>query len=220
MENLQVIDKAFDGLVENTAEERDMYQKSCFGHFQRMQRGMTFFCGIGHRLLLSELHHDGPSDEMRFMLGQRSVRFSRVEFCLIIELNFEAISDTELYEDIPNGIHHKYFSGRDVVTLLNLKQGLNREWQEQFDIMFTEAELTDTDAERGLWYYQGIDKVGNLYLEDVDSTTMMGGICHRMQNMLGELRDKGTLTGSKSPRHKQQSTGVTAPTTVFDAPTK
>ncbi|KAK3228258.1 hypothetical protein Dsin_008120 [Dipteronia sinensis] len=135
MENLQVIDKAFDGLVENTAEERDMYQKSCFGHFQRMQRGMTFFCGIGHRLLLSELHHDGPSDEMRFMLGQRSVRFSRVEFCLIIELNFEAISDTELYEDIPNGIHHKYFSGRDVVTLLNLKQGLNREWQEQFDIV-------------------------------------------------------------------------------------
>ncbi|KAK3195853.1 hypothetical protein Dsin_027163 [Dipteronia sinensis] len=145
-----------------------------------------------------------------------------------------AIPDTELYEDVPNGIHHKYFSGRDVVTFAELEARIEHgQWPEQFDamklwllymlncvligakkrasipiwqlhlvdnleafnaflwdlhvykyfifrfkkailkrpsrykifglayalLMFAEADLTATEAERGLWYYQGIDEV-------------------------------------------------------------
>ncbi|KAK3198019.1 hypothetical protein Dsin_021434 [Dipteronia sinensis] len=107
MENLQVIDAALDGVLENGTKERDSYRQSCFGHFQRMQRGMAFSSGIIHRLLLCELHHERPSDKMRFMLGPRSIRFSNVEFCLITGLKFGAIPDTAVYEDVPNGIHHR-----------------------------------------------------------------------------------------------------------------
>ncbi|KAK3222384.1 hypothetical protein Dsin_009409 [Dipteronia sinensis] len=125
-----------------------------------------------------------------------------------------AIPDTELYEDVPNGVHHMYFNGRDVVTFTELEASIEQgQWQEQFDTvklcllymlncvligakerasiliwqlrlvdnlevfnafpwglhvykysifgfrkMFTEAELTATEAEKGLWYYQGIDE--------------------------------------------------------------
>ena len=43
--------------------------------------------------------------------------------------------------------------------------------------MFMEAELTATKAERGLWYYQGIDEIGNLYPDPVDAATIPRGIC-------------------------------------------
>ncbi|KAK3189170.1 hypothetical protein Dsin_028731 [Dipteronia sinensis] len=106
MENPQVINEALDGVVENAAAERDI--------------------GIVHRVLLLELFHDGPSDEMRFMLGLRSILFSRVEFCLITGLKFGAIPHTELYEDVSNGIHHMYFGGQDVVTFAELEARIEK----------------------------------------------------------------------------------------------
>ncbi|KAK2662346.1 hypothetical protein Ddye_000920 [Dipteronia dyeriana] len=84
--NLQVISDTLDGVVENGAEERDMYQQSCFAHFHYMQRGMAFSY------------------------------------------------DTEVYEDSPNGIHHMYFSGRDMVTLTKLEARIEQgQWQLQFN---------------------------------------------------------------------------------------
>ena len=83
---------------------------------------MQFSGGVVHWFLLRELHHDESTDEMRFMLGKHSVRFSRVYFCLITGLKFRAIPDTTLYEDMENGIHQRYFSGRELVSLPNLKQ--------------------------------------------------------------------------------------------------
>ncbi|KAK3213396.1 hypothetical protein Dsin_018102 [Dipteronia sinensis] len=45
-----------------------------------------------------------------------------------------AIPDTELYEDVPNGIHHIYFSGRDVVTFAELEARIEQDQrQKQFD---------------------------------------------------------------------------------------
>ncbi|KAK3211615.1 hypothetical protein Dsin_016321 [Dipteronia sinensis] len=99
-----------------------------------MQRGMQFFGGLVHWLLLCELHHDRPTDEMRFMLGKHRVRFSRVEFCLITELKFGAISDTMLYEEVLNGIHQRYFSGRDLVNFTEIQARIQQDrWQEHFD---------------------------------------------------------------------------------------
>ncbi|KAK2653367.1 hypothetical protein Ddye_013223 [Dipteronia dyeriana] len=42
---------------------------------------------------MREVHHDGFADEMCFMLGCHSVRFLRVEFCLITVLQFGDIPD-------------------------------------------------------------------------------------------------------------------------------
>ncbi|KAK3230299.1 hypothetical protein Dsin_002180 [Dipteronia sinensis] len=96
-----------------------------------MQRGMQFSGSVVHRLLLCELHHGGPTDEMRFMLGKHSIHFSRVEFCLITGLKFRAIPDTTLYEDVENGIHHRYFGA---VSFTELQARIEHDqWQEQFD---------------------------------------------------------------------------------------
>ncbi|KAK3211408.1 hypothetical protein Dsin_016114 [Dipteronia sinensis] len=86
-----------------------------------MDRGMKFSSSIVHRLLLRELHQDGPEDEMRFMLGPRSVRFSKVEFCLITGLKFGVIPDTSRYEMVQNGIHQRYFNGVDEVDYEQLR---------------------------------------------------------------------------------------------------
>ena len=134
MQNLLVIDEALDGVVENRAEVRQSYQQSRFGHWQRIQLGMAFSGGVVHWMLLRELHHDEPSDEMRFMLGPHSVRFSKVEFCLITGLKFRAILDTDLYEDVPNGIHHKYFHGREEVTFIELEAKIEQgQWEQPLD---------------------------------------------------------------------------------------
>ncbi|KAI9197978.1 hypothetical protein LWI28_007883 [Acer negundo] len=77
-DDLTDIDNALNKVHEHLAvEERHRYTASCFGHLFRMDRGMKFSAGIVHRLLIRELHHDGPEDEMRFLLGRHSVRFSK-----------------------------------------------------------------------------------------------------------------------------------------------
>ncbi|KAK3183168.1 hypothetical protein Dsin_030454 [Dipteronia sinensis] len=83
---------------------------------------------------LCELDHEGPNDEMRFMLGTNSVQISRVEFCLITGLKFGAIPDTALYEDVPNSIYQRYFGGRDAVTFTKHQARIEQgQWQQQFD---------------------------------------------------------------------------------------
>ncbi|KAK2640504.1 hypothetical protein Ddye_028299 [Dipteronia dyeriana] len=68
------------------------------------------------------------------MLGPCSVWFSRIEFCLITGLKFGAISNTDLYEDVSNGIHHRCFGGRGAVTFAELKARIQQgQSQEQFD---------------------------------------------------------------------------------------
>ena len=51
---------------------------------------------------------------MRFLLGKQEVRFSKVEFCLITGLKFGVIPDTASYVMVENGIHERYFQGRDI----------------------------------------------------------------------------------------------------------
>ncbi|KAK2663014.1 hypothetical protein Ddye_001588 [Dipteronia dyeriana] len=94
---------------------------SCFGHFLTMHREMKFFDDIIHRLLLRELHHNGPTDGMHFMLGNQSVRFLKVEFCLIIGLRFGVVPDTTKYAAVENSIHERYFSGADEVSLEEIR---------------------------------------------------------------------------------------------------
>ncbi|KAK3225083.1 hypothetical protein Dsin_004945 [Dipteronia sinensis] len=115
-------------------KDRCRYKESCFGHFLRMDRGMEFSGSIVHRLLLRELHHDGPEDEIRFMLGPHSVRFSKVEFCLITRLKFGVIPDTTRYEMVQNWIHQRYFGGVAEVDYEQLRAVLRISiFEEQYD---------------------------------------------------------------------------------------
>ncbi|KAK0584354.1 hypothetical protein LWI29_011836 [Acer saccharum] len=135
IEILDVIDDALS-LADDAGVQKQRFMESCFGHFLRMHRQMQFSGAIVHHLLLRELHHDGPNDEMRFMLGNTSVRFSRVEFCLITGLKFGVVPDTTGYLAVENGIHQRYFGGRDVVKIEELRAKVRLgQWTEQFDVV-------------------------------------------------------------------------------------
>ncbi|KAK2655079.1 hypothetical protein Ddye_008131 [Dipteronia dyeriana] len=121
-------------LKEFTVEEHRRFMESYFGHFMSMHRQMKFSGGIIHQLFLQELHHNGSTDEMWFMLGNHEVRFSKVEFCLITGLRFGVVSDTTLYASMDNGIHQLYFGGIDEVLFEELRVVLNlNEFQQLYN---------------------------------------------------------------------------------------
>jgi len=81
--------------------------------------------------------------------------------------------------------------------------------------MFAESKLTPTEVEKGLWYYQGIDEVGNLYPDEAFVATMLGaGNLSSSAEHVGELRKANTVTRrtkSSSRAAKQQSSVPSAP---------
>ncbi|KAK2662486.1 hypothetical protein Ddye_001060 [Dipteronia dyeriana] len=107
--------------VEFADEDRCRFMASCFWHFLTMHRQMKFSGGVIHRLLLRELYHNGPTDEMQFMLGNQSVRFSKVEFYLITGLRFGVIPDMTKYAKVENDIHQRYFPRADEVSLEEIR---------------------------------------------------------------------------------------------------
>ncbi|KAK2653782.1 hypothetical protein Ddye_013638 [Dipteronia dyeriana] len=107
---------------------------SCFGHFLIMHRPMNFLGGVIHHLLLREVHHNGPSDEMQFMLGTHEVRFSKVEFYPITELRFRVVSNTSCYVSVDNDLYHQSFGGIDAISSVELRDVLMRdEFQQVYD---------------------------------------------------------------------------------------
>ncbi|KAK3229677.1 hypothetical protein Dsin_001558 [Dipteronia sinensis] len=122
--DLKDIDDALNSVPEDlTIEDRRRYTE------------MQFSAGIVHRLLMRELHHDGPEDEMRFMLGHHSVWFSKVEFCLITGLKFGVIHDTTTYQTVQNGIHEQYFEVREEVKYEHLRAVLRCGiFDQQYDV--------------------------------------------------------------------------------------
>jgi hypothetical protein len=134
-DDLSDIDNALASVPEQLqVEERRRYTESCFAHFLQMHRNMKFSGGMFHRLLIRELHHEGPEDEMRFLLGHHSVRFSKVEFSLITGLKFGDIPNTSTYDMVENGLHQRYFDGRDEIENVQLKRTLrNGGFTNQYD---------------------------------------------------------------------------------------
>ncbi|KAK2653578.1 hypothetical protein Ddye_013434 [Dipteronia dyeriana] len=110
--------------IELAIEDRRRFMASCFGHFLTMHRAIKFSGGVIHQLLLREVHHNGPLDKMRFMLGTHEVRLSNVEFCLITRLRFGVVSDTSRYVSVDNGLHHRYFGGMDEIFAMELRDVL------------------------------------------------------------------------------------------------
>ncbi|KAK2635536.1 hypothetical protein Ddye_030328 [Dipteronia dyeriana] len=107
--------------TEFTDEDRCRFMASCFGHFLMMHQELKFSGGVIHRLLLRELHYNGPTDVMQFMLGNQSVRFPKVYFFLIIELRFGVVPDTTKYAAVENGIHQRYFPRANEVSLEEIR---------------------------------------------------------------------------------------------------
>ncbi|KAK2642039.1 hypothetical protein Ddye_023802 [Dipteronia dyeriana] len=107
---------------------------SCFGHFISMHRELKFLGGVIHQLLLRELDHDGPTDDMWFLLGNHVARFLKVEFSLITGLHFGVVPNTSLYVAVENDIHQRYFPRHDEVSLDDLRVVLTRgEFQQAYN---------------------------------------------------------------------------------------
>ncbi|KAK2647262.1 hypothetical protein Ddye_022457 [Dipteronia dyeriana] len=134
-EALARIDDALNRVPEEfTVEDRRRFMAFCFDHFISMHQELKFSGGVIHQLLLRELDHDGPTDEMRFLLENHVVRFSKVKFSLITGLRFGVVPDTSMYVAVENDIHQWYFSGHDEVSLDDLRVVLTRrEFQQAYD---------------------------------------------------------------------------------------
>ncbi|KAK2659593.1 hypothetical protein Ddye_006126 [Dipteronia dyeriana] len=55
------------------------------------------------------------------MLRNQSVRFLKVEFCLITGLRFGVVPDTTKYAAVENDIHQRYFPRADNVPLEEIR---------------------------------------------------------------------------------------------------
>ncbi|KAK2658735.1 hypothetical protein Ddye_005268 [Dipteronia dyeriana] len=101
-----------------------------------MHQQMKFSGGVIHRLLMRELHHEGPTYEMQFLLGNHSVRFYKVEFYLITGLRFGVVLDVTRYEAVENGRRERYFGGIDEVSFEELRVFLTRgEFKEMYNVV-------------------------------------------------------------------------------------
>ncbi|KAK2665988.1 hypothetical protein Ddye_004562 [Dipteronia dyeriana] len=73
------IDDALNCVPKDFAvEDQRRFMASCFGHFMSMHREMKFSGGVIHRLLLRELDHAGPTDEIRFLLRNHVWRMAYI----------------------------------------------------------------------------------------------------------------------------------------------
>ncbi|KAK2656857.1 hypothetical protein Ddye_009909 [Dipteronia dyeriana] len=142
------IDNALNRVTpEFTDEDRHRFIESCFGHFLTIHREMKFSGGVIYRLLLRELYHKGPTDEMQLMLGNHSMRFSKVKFYLITELWFEVVPDTTGYAEVENDIHQRYFPGADKVSLKEIRDVVTvAEFGEAYDDVKLDEDLDAFDA--------------------------------------------------------------------------
>ncbi|KAK1578259.1 hypothetical protein Q3G72_028876 [Acer saccharum] len=82
--------------------------------------------------------------------------------------------------------------------------------------MFTEEELIPTEVESGLWYYQGIDEVGNLYPDEATIADILGtGDLTPSADDGAELREADTVRQARSSsRASHQHTNGAGPSTV------
>ncbi|KAK2640336.1 hypothetical protein Ddye_028131 [Dipteronia dyeriana] len=142
------IDDALNRLPRDFAvEDWRRLMASCLGHFMTMHRWMKFSGGVIHRLLMRELHHEGPIDKIWFLLGNHLMRFSKVEFYLITGLRFGVVPDTIRYEVVGNDIHQWYFGGIDEVSFEELRVVLTiEEFQEAYLVYMLN------------WLLMGLDK--------------------------------------------------------------
>ncbi|KAK2648927.1 hypothetical protein Ddye_016416, partial [Dipteronia dyeriana] len=134
-EALACIDDALNRVPEEfVIEDRRRFMASCFRHSMSMHRELKFSGGVIHQLLLRELDHDRPTDEMLFLLGNYVVRFSKVEFSLTTGLRFGVVPNTSMYVAVENGIHQRYFPIHDEISLDDLRVVLTRgQFQQAYD---------------------------------------------------------------------------------------
>lgn len=93
-------------------EEMRRFRGSCFGHFMGMDRNMSFSATLVTSILLREIRHSGPKDEMRFIMGTQVMTLSRREFCLITGLKFGAHPCIK-YKPPKDGVLRRYFPQKD-----------------------------------------------------------------------------------------------------------
>ncbi|KAK2641371.1 hypothetical protein Ddye_023134 [Dipteronia dyeriana] len=141
--NSQTDGKLIDGEVTGRAaidkefadEDRRRFMASCFEHFLTMHREMKFSGGIIHRLLLRELHHNGPTDEMHFMSGTQSILMGVDERFKIPVWQFRLVKDLDAFDAFPWGAYvyrHSIHSFKHALD--GRKDGFERRRVETYNI--------------------------------------------------------------------------------------
>ncbi|KAK2638406.1 hypothetical protein Ddye_026201 [Dipteronia dyeriana] len=174
---IRVIDDALNQVpIEIAVENRRQFMASCFGHFMTIHGRMKFLGGVIHRLLLREVHHTGPSDEMHFMLRNQEILRGLDERVKILVWQFRLMVDLDDFEVFPWGAHmynhliflfkHALDGRREWFERRQQKKGADVHMSETYNIyglsyallMFLRTELVPIEAERGESYYTAIEE--------------------------------------------------------------
>ena len=87
------------------------FTNSCFGHFLNFDTITQLSSVVVYNILANEINvEDFGAFGIWFGIGQRKVKFSKMEFCLITRLKFEEPSSpiTRVYTFIKGGIFMTY----------------------------------------------------------------------------------------------------------------
>ena len=89
--------------------ELDEFAKSCFGHFLSFDANAIFSSHLVHNLLTREITFESVGDlKIWFGIGQRQLRFSKYEFCLVTGLKFGGPTHISTYSNVSGGVLLKY----------------------------------------------------------------------------------------------------------------
>ena len=98
------------------------FAATCFAHFLNFDAHTVFSSKLVYSLLTKEILVDGVgSNELYFVVGERRLRFSKYEFCLLSKLKFEEGAHFPAYNNdiVESGVLQRYWPNEkiDVVSL-------------------------------------------------------------------------------------------------------
>ncbi|KAJ4726822.1 Phospholipase-like protein [Melia azedarach] len=140
-----------------TTRQVELFRETCLGHFLDIQE-LSPSSNLVHYMLLHEVHTGDADQEMWFLVGGNTIRFSRVEFALITGLKFGTFP---LKVNGSDRLEQTYFGKSSTFSLENLDEAFAK-WD--FDT------IDDLDAVRlSLLYLTEWFLFGRGYRNQVDT---------------------------------------------------
>ncbi|KAH7557248.1 hypothetical protein JRO89_XS11G0085400 [Xanthoceras sorbifolium] len=144
---LSMIDMALSNL-DDRGQQKEKFLQSCFCHFMRMQCDMKFSGLLAYELLLREIWHNGPRDEMRFRLGQHTM--------------LRLIDDLEPFNAFPWGSD---VYSHSILSYIDAQNARGRAYKAKHDVVIEQLEPSNVELTQ--LYYEGLMDVPNLFPQDV-----------------------------------------------------
>ena len=94
-----------------SSKQLSMFRKTCFGHFLDLDTSLKFSGVMAQSVLLREIEKaDAQPEEMWFHLCGHEVRFSVIEFGLVMGLSFNQGKVTKQMNTNRNSVRYRYFT--------------------------------------------------------------------------------------------------------------